>query len=103
MPISKNDKSKSESKNDFGDVSLFREVRYWVYKRRRLPEAPLGRYWHAKIKMKNHPELRFSTGKESHSLATDFVKEQILVSLFKVESGQTVKARKCKDVAMVCG
>ena len=31
------------------------------------------------------------------------MKEEILVSLFKVESGQTVKARKFKDVAMVCG
>ena len=65
------------------------------------PEAPLGRYW--LVKIKNNPALRFSTGKESHSIAIDFVKEEILVSLFKVESGQTVKARKFKDVAMVCG
>jgi hypothetical protein len=72
-------------------------------KKRSSPEAPLRRYWHVKIKNKNNPELRFSTGKESHSIAIDFVKEQILVSLFKVESGQTVKSRKFKDVAMVCG
>ena len=63
----------------------------------------LGRYWHIKIKIINNPELRFSTGKESHSIAIDFVKEEMLVSLFKVESDQTVKSRKFKDVAMVCG
>ena len=72
-------------------------------KKRSSPEAPLERYWHVKIKIKNNPELRFSTGKESHLIAIDFVKEEILVSLFKVESGQTVKARKFKDFAMVCG
>ena len=73
------------------------------FKKSSSPEAPLGRYWHVKIKIKNNPELRFSTGKESHSIAIDFVKEQILVSLFKAASGQTVKSRKFKDVAMVCG
>ena len=73
------------------------------FKKCSSPEAPLGRYWHVKIKIKNNPELRFSTGKESHSIAIDFVKEEMLVSLFKVESGQTVKSRKFKDVAMVCG
>jgi hypothetical protein len=29
-PRSNNDKSKSEAKNDCGDVALFREVSYWV-------------------------------------------------------------------------
>jgi hypothetical protein len=72
-------------------------------KKCRSPEAPLCRYWHVKIKIKNNPELRFSTGKESHSIAIDFVKKQVLVFLFKVESGQTVKSRKLKDVALVCG
>jgi integrase len=49
--------------------------------------------------MKNNLEIRFSTGKEFHSIAIDFVKEQILMSLFKVESGQTVISRKFKVVA----
>ncbi len=98
-PKLKGNKMKPRLENDYGEYEVFKEVRYWIYQRRRSPESPLGKYFHAKIKMRNQTELRFSTGKDTRSKATDFVKEKILESLFKVESGQTVKSRKFKDVS----
>ena len=98
-PKSKGNKMKPRLENDYGEYEVFKEVRYWIYQRRRSPESPLGKYFHAKIKMRNQTELRFSTGKDTRSKATDFVKEKILESLFKVESGQTVKSRKFEDVS----
>ena len=52
-PKSKCNSIKPQFENEYGEYEVFNEVRYWIYQRRRSPEAPLGKYFHAKIKMRN--------------------------------------------------
>jgi hypothetical protein len=98
-PKLKSNSRKPQFENEYDEYEVFKKVRYWIYQRQGHLKHHLGKYFQAKIKMRNQPELRFSTGKDTHSKTTNFAKEKILESLFKVESGQTVKSRKFKDVS----
>ena len=92
-------KVKQSSGTDYGQVYEFKDVSYWIYKRRRSPSSPLGKCWHTKIKIKNKKEIRVSTGKETLRTARDKALEIILESLNKLDNGQTIQSRKFELVA----
>ena len=95
--------SKSKTKKsptiDYGPRYEFRDVRYWIYKRRRNPKSPLGKCWHMRIKIKNQPDIRKSTGKENLRTAREKAQETILECLIKMDSGQIIHSRKFQQVS----
>lgn len=42
-PKSKCNSRKPQFENEYDEHEVFNEVRYWIYQRRRSPEAPLGK------------------------------------------------------------
>ena len=90
--------TKTKSNNsvgiDYGTMYEFRDVRYWIYKRRRSPSAPLGKCWHTRIKLKGIKDIRVSTGKETLKTAREQAQELILECLIKQKDGQSVTSRK---------
>ena len=92
-------KSKESTGIDYGQMYEFRDVRYWIYKRRRSPSSPLGKCWHTRIKLKGEKDIRVSTGKETLRTAREQAQELILECLIKKKDGQAVTSRKFQLVS----
>ena len=84
---------------DYGDTYQYKDAKYWVYLRKRSSNQPIGKIWQIRIKIKNHPDLRKSSGTESFETAKDKAKEMIFESFYKIETGHKIKSRKFKEVS----
>jgi hypothetical protein len=74
---------------DYGDTYQYKDAKYWVYLRKRSSNQPIGKIWQIRIKIKNHPDLRKSSGTESFETAKDKA----------IETGHKIKSRKFKEVS----
>jgi hypothetical protein len=81
---------------DYGDTYQYKDAKYWVYLRKRSSNQPIGKIWQIRKKIKNHPDLRKSSGTESFETAKDKAKEMIFESFYEIETGHKIKSRKFK-------